>query len=280
MPPEKLSAFITSFNEEENIRACLESVAFADEILLVDSFSTDRTVEIAKGLPKVRVLQREYASAAAQRNWGMEQVSHPWILIVDSDERVTPELAREIQGMIEKGPKANHYSLRREAVVFGRPIRHSGIGTDTVVRFLRKGSARYPELQVHSNMRPEGPTPTLANPLLHYTFRSFDHYVERMHRYARWGAADLFRQGRRAGFVQLFLRPLWRFGRMYIVQAGFLDGYAGLVLCALQSYGAFLKWGKLWEWRQREGKGLPVELPAFDKPQESRKPAWISPRRQ
>jgi glycosyltransferase involved in cell wall biosynthesis len=262
----KLSALITSYNEEENIRECLESVAFADEILLVDSFSTDRTVEIAKSIPGVRVLQREYFSAAAQKNWALGELAHPWVLIVDCDERVTPELAREITGLLEKGPGADHYSLRRKAIVFGRTIRYSGVGTDTVVRFFRRGSVRYPERQVHADIHPEGPTPTLRFPMLHYLFRSFDHYVARLHRYARWGAADLFRRGRRAGPIELFLRPAWRFLRMYVVQAGFLDGYAGFVLCALQSYGAFLKWGKLWEWRERERKGLPVELPAFDKP--------------
>lgn len=263
---EKLSALVTSFNEEENIRECLESLSFADEILLVDSFSTDRTVEIAKSLPKVRVLQRAYGSAAAQCNWGMDQVSHPWILLLDSDERVPPELAREIGGLLDQGPPANHYSIRREAFVFGQPIRHSGFGTDEVVRFVKKGSARYPERQVHANMHPEGPTPTLASPLLHYTFRSFDHYVDRVHRYARWGAADLYRKGRRAGLLGIAFRPFWRFFRMYVVQAGFRDGVAGFVLCALSSYGVFLKWGKLWEWQKREKMGLPVELPAYDQP--------------
>lgn len=262
---EKLSALVTSYNEEENIRDCLESIAFADEILVLDSFSTDRTVEIAKSQPNVRVLQREYRSAAGQKNWGMERVSHPWILVVDSDERVTPGLAREITGLLETGPGADHYSIPREAIVFGQTIRHSGFGTDTVVRFFRKGSVRYPERQVHADMKPEGPTPTLVHPLLHYTFRSFDHYVARLHRYARWGAADLYRGGRRAGLVELALRPAWRFFRMYVVQGGVLDGRAGLVLCALSAYGVFLKWGKLWEWRLLEKRGVQVELPAFDK---------------
>jgi hypothetical protein len=180
----------------------------------------------------------------------MDQAANPWVLIVDADERVTPALAREIGELLEKGPSAQHYFLRRDNVFVDRVVRHSGWGQDRLVRLVRRGSARYPEQRVHADMSPEGPTPTLESPLLHYTFRSLPHYLEKLHRYAEWGARDLEQKGREAGFVEMALRPWWRFFRTYILEAGFLDGVHGFAVCALQSYGVFLKWARLWELRR------------------------------
>jgi hypothetical protein len=132
------------------------------------------------------------------------------------------------------------------------------------VRLVRRGMARYPKRRVHADIRPEGPAPTLDNALLHYTFRSLGQYLEKLHRYAEWGAADAYRKGRRPGAIELAFRPAWRFVRMYVFQAGFLDGRHGLVLCTLQAYGVFLKWAKLWEWRRFERNGWHFELPAYD----------------
>lgn len=269
MAREKLSAIVTSFNEEINIKECLETVAFADEVLLVDSFSNDRTLEFAAQVPGVRILQREYFGSAAQKNWAMDHTVHPWILIVDADERVTPGLAREIFDLLERGPNANNYWIRRRNLFLDRLIRHSGWSTDKVVRLVRRGVARYPRRRVHADIRPEGAAPILENPLLHYTFRSLGQYLEKLHRYAEWGAADAYRKGKRPGAVELFLRPVWRFVRMYVFQAGFLDGRHGLVLCTLQAYGVFLKWAKLWEWRRFEKNGWSFSLPAYDDSEET-----------
>jgi glycosyltransferase involved in cell wall biosynthesis len=265
----KLSAIVTSYNEEINIKECLESVLFADEVLLVDSFSRDRTVEIARSLPKVRVLQHEYFGSAAQKNWAMDRAEHPWVLIVDADERVTAELAREIVELLARGPDAAHYSIRRQNIFVDRIIRHSGWSTDRVVRLIRNGTARYPNRRVHADMRPEGPTPTMTAPLLHYTFRSFSQYLEKFQRYAEWGAAEAFKRGKNPGVAELFFRPAWRFFRMYVLQAGFLDGRHGFVLCALQAYGVFLKWAKVWEWQRYRANGWSFELPAYDESQET-----------
>jgi len=193
----------------------------------------------------------------------MDQVAHPWVLIVDADERITPPLAAEIRDVIARRPSSDRFFIRRENVFVDRVIRHSGWSTDKVVRLLRRGAARYPKRRVHADIPGEG-APTLRHPMVHYTFRSLGQYLEKLHRYAEWGAADLWRKGRRPGISGLVLRPGWRFVRMYGVQAGFLDGKHGLVLCALQSYGVFLKWAKLWEWRRMEGRGETVPLPPFD----------------
>ncbi|HWZ86405.1 MAG TPA: glycosyltransferase family 2 protein [Thermoanaerobaculia bacterium] len=264
-----LTAIVTTLNEEVNVRECLESLGFADEILVVDSFSTDRTVEIARGVAGVKVVQREYFGSAAQKNWAMDQVTLPWLLIVDADERIPERLAREIQSLLERGPEEDHFFIRRENVFVDRVIRHSGWSTDKVVRLIRRGTARYPNRRVHADLAADGATPTLLAPMLHYTCRSLGQYLEKLHRYATWGAADAYRQGRRAGPLELLFRPFWRFVRMYVIQAGFLDGRHGLVLCVLQSWSVFLKWAKVWEWGRFRANGWPVDLPAYDESKET-----------
>jgi len=264
-----LTAIVTTFNEEINIRECLESLSFADEILAVDSFSTDRTREIVRSFPAVTLVQREYFGSAAQKNWAMDRVTTPWLLIVDADERVPEPLAREIEMLLEKGPDADHYFVRRRNFFLDRMIRHSGWSTDKVVRLVRRGSARYPNRRVHADLAPSGRTPTLLSPLVHYTCRSLDQYTEKIHRYARWGAADAFRAGRHPGIVEMVLRPFWRFFRTYVIQAGFLDGRYGLVLCSLQAWSVFLKWAQVWEWERFRKNGWPVELPSYDESRET-----------
>jgi glycosyltransferase involved in cell wall biosynthesis len=254
-PSLGLTAIVPTYNEEENISDCLDSLAFADEILVVDSFSTDRTVELANAKPKVRVMQHEYSGNGPQCNWAMDQAARPWILIIDADERVPPELAAEIGRLLQGGPSADQYLLRRRNFFLGREIRGSGWGRDRLARLLRKGSARYPEQRVHADIAVAASTPTLAAPLVHFTCRSFDAYLEKVHRYAEWGAADLRQRGRRAGWTAVALRPAWRFFRSFVLEAGFRDGTAGLVVCGLQAYGVFLKWARLWEMGRSSGGG-------------------------
>jgi glycosyltransferase involved in cell wall biosynthesis len=259
----QLSVIVTTFNEEINVAECLESVLWADEILLVDSFSTDATVEIARRYP-IRVEQREYFGSAAQKNWSLDRVSHEWVLIIDADERVPDPLAEEILRTLAEEPSVNGFYIRRENVFIDKVIRHSGWSTDKVVRLFRRDKGRYPNRRVHADLEIGGPVPTLRHPFLHFTFRSFEQYFRKFLNYAEWGAAQAFRDGRRAGFIEIGFRPIWRFIRMYVVQLGFLDGLHGLVLCLLQAFGVFLKYAKLWEYRTRERLGEKIELPAFD----------------
>jgi glycosyltransferase involved in cell wall biosynthesis len=258
-----LSVIVTTYNEEINIAECLQSVAWADEVLLVDSYSTDRTLDLARRFP-VRVLQREYYGSAAQKNWSLDRVTHDWVLIIDADERVPEALAREILGVLARPPAVNGFYIRRQNVFIDKAIRHSGWSTDKVVRLFRRDKGRYPNRRVHADLEIEGPIPVLRHPFVHYTFRSFDQYFKKFLNYAEWGAAQAFRDGRRAGLVEVGMRPAWRFFRMYVLQAGFLDGMHGLVLCALQAFGVFLKYARLWEYRIRERRGETIQLPAFD----------------
>jgi len=133
-----------------------------------------------------------------------------------------------------------------------------------VIRLFRRDKGRYPNRRVHADLAIEGPTPQLAHPFLHYTFRSFDQYFDKFLKYAEWGAAQAYREGRGVGVLEIAGRPLWRFLRTYVVQLGFLDGLHGLVLCTLQSFGVFLKYARLWEYRLRAKRGEVIQLPAFD----------------
>jgi glycosyltransferase involved in cell wall biosynthesis len=258
-----LSVIVTTYNEEHNIVDCLRSVQWADEVLLVDSHSTDRTLELARPFP-VTILQREYFGSAAQKNWSLDRVRHEWVLILDADERVPEPLAEEILTVLASRPSSDGYAIRRQNIFLGKVIRHSGWSADRVIRLFRRDRGRYPNRRVHADLEIEGSVSTLRNSLIHYTFRSFDQYLDKFLNYAEWGAAQAFREGRRAGFAEIAGRPLWRFFRMYVVQLGFLDGMHGLVLCALQAFGVFLKYARLWEYGLRERRGEEVVLPSFD----------------
>lgn len=259
----RLSVVITTYNEEVNIADCLRSVLWADEILLVDSFSTDRTLEYAREFP-IEILEREYFGSAAQKNWSLDKIQHDWVLILDADERVTEPLAREILQLLIEGPNAKGYYIRRQNIVLGKAIRHSGWSTDKVIRLFDKAHGRYPNRRVHADLDIEPPTPTLRNPLDHYTYRSVQQYFEKFLNYAEWGAAQGYREGKKAGFLEIGGRPSWRFFRTYFLQGGFLDGLHGLVVCGLQAFGVFLKYAWLWELRVKESLGEEVKLPAFD----------------
>ena len=255
-----MSVIVTTFNEEINVAECLESVLWADEILLVDSFSTDATVEIARRYPITR------PTAAVLRLGGAEELGarpgeHDWVLIIDADERVPETLAREILTVLATEPIVNGFYIRRENVFIDKVIRHSGWSTDKVVRLFRRDKGRYPNRRVHADLEIAGPVPILRHPFLHYTFRTFEQYFRKFLNYAEWGAAQAFRDGRRAGFIEIVFRPWWRFFRTYFVQLGFLDGMHGLVLCVLQAFGSFLKYARLWEYGTRAKRGEKIELP-------------------
>jgi hypothetical protein len=260
----KISAVVTTFNEERNVGDCVESLLWCDEIVVVDSFSTDRTPEIAKSYEKVRFFQRPYLGSASQKNWAMDRTRYEWILIFDADERCTPELQEEITTLLVSGPSAKAYTIKRRVFFMDRLIRFSGWQHDRVVRLLKRGSGRYPNKRVHADMQTKGPAPVLANPMLHYMIESFHQYLPRIITYGYWGAAQGWKTDRRSGLVEVLGRPTWRFFRMYLFQFGFLDGMAGLVFCLLQAFGTYLKWAVLWEWRANAARGRMPDLPPFD----------------
>jgi glycosyltransferase involved in cell wall biosynthesis len=261
----KVSGLVTCYNEEHNIGRCIESMSWCDEIIVVDSFSTDRTPEIAQSFDKVRFFQREYYGAGAQKNWALQHVRFPWVFLLDSDERCTPALRDEIEDLLIRGPDSLAYTINRDVFFLGKQIRFSGWQHDRVARLFKTGTAYYENRRVHSLLRTSGEAPILKSSMEHHMVEvSYDEYAFRLAKYGYWGAAQSWRDGKRAGVLDVVFRPLWRFLRTYLVQFGILDGGRGLVFCTLQAYSAFMKYSILWGWRTNEARGIPPALPDFD----------------
>lgn len=250
---QPLSVIVPTFNEQRGVEACLRSVMWADERIVVDSFSTDRTLEIARPLA-TRVLQHEYVNSAAQKNWTLPQTAHRWVLIVDADEQLSPPLAAEIRALLERGPDHDGYVLKRLNHFHGKAIRHGGWGRDRVLRLFDRDKGRYEEKHVHAEVRVQGRVAELKHPLLHDTFRGFGDYLKKIDRYTRWGADDLRARGRTARVTDLIGRPPFRFLKRYVVQGGFLDGVEGLLISGLDTYSVFLKYARLWEMNRLASK--------------------------
>ena len=259
--PASLTVIVPTFNEEANLRECLESVKWADDLFVVDSFSTDGTLAIARDYTD-HVVQHEYVNSATQKNWAIPQATGDWTMVVDADERVTPELRARIEDILAKGTDCDGFRIRRMTVFFGRLIRHCGWHRDYLTRLWRRGKGRYEDLHVHADVLVDGKVGVIHDHFLHNTYRSFDHYLEKFGRYTTWSANDLYDQGRRATWVNLTLRPLWRFFRMYLLRRGFLDGTHGLILCSLAAFSVFMKYAKLWDRRRREAVQVTPASPA------------------
>jgi len=264
----RVTGIVTCYNEETNIDACLESMRWCDEILVVDSYSTDATVEIAERHDKVRVVRRRYLGGASQKNWAIELAAHPWVFILDADERCTPELQREIEDLLRVGPEHDAYWIARRSVVLGRELRFSGWQHDRVIRLFRKGRAYYRNRRVHEEMLTVGTPPQLRHPMSHELIDDFREYMVKISRYGYWGAAQYWRDGRRSSFLHILIRPIWRFLRMYLLQLGFLDGTRGLAFCMLQAHATYVKWSLLWAWQLGAGRGHAPALPEFDEDEE------------
>jgi glycosyltransferase involved in cell wall biosynthesis len=261
----KVSGVVTSFNEEHNIGECIESLDWCDEIILVDSFSTDRTPEIAQSFDKVRFFQRPYYGAGAQKNWALQRITYGWVFLLDADERCTPELQREVEDILADGPKYDAYTINRDVYILGKRIRYSGWQRDRVARLFKRGAAYYENRRVHSLLHVSGEAPILKNSMKHFMVdRSFDEYAFRLARYGYWGAAQCWRDGVRCRALDVLLRPAWRFFRTYGLQLGVLDGSRGLVFCMLQSYSTYMKFAILWGWQANAERGVPPQLPDFD----------------
>lgn len=264
MPSIRLSVLIHAFNEEDQIADCLASVAWADEIYLLDSFSTDRTAEIVRErFPSVRIEQRHSLGSAAQKNYGMDRTSHEWVLVVDADERVPPALADEIRRTLES-PRAWGYSIGRRNFVLGEQVRFSGLQHDRVTRLFHRRHARYPNRRVHADLVVDGPVLPLQEKFDHYYIRSLEHSVAKMTRYGLWAAAQLWIDGKRARFPEIALRPAARLLRDFVLRQGFRDGVRGLVVVGLHSFYVFWKYARLWEMGLEQARGVSPALPPFE----------------
>jgi glycosyltransferase involved in cell wall biosynthesis len=240
---QKLTVIVPCYNEEENIEGCLESVKWADEILAVDSYSTDRTLDILKKYT-TRILQHKYVNYAAQNSWAIPQARHEWILIVDSDERVTPELHDEIQKLLQCGPDKDGYWIRRNNYLMGKRIKHSGWGRDIVLRLFRKDLGHFKVKRVHSKIKLQN-TGILTARLDHHSVSSMASWVAKINRYSSWKAEDKFEREAFAPILQLLFRPPFRFFKDFVLRMGILDGWRGFLIAAMSSFAELVMAAKL-----------------------------------
>lgn len=242
-----LSAIVITYNEEQNIGACIESLNWCDELIVVDSNSTDNTVEIARGLnAKVSIVENQ--TYGEKRNTGIDMASGEWILWIDADERITPELQKEITEVIsgDKQP-FEAYLINRKSFFINKFIKHCGWYPDYTLRLFRRSSGiRFNTLLVHECAVYNGEKGRLKNDILHYTDRDFEHYIKKLNNYTTLSARELFKKGRKAGFFDIIFRPAFTFFKMYFLKLGILDGFMGLVLCTLSSVHVCVKYSKLY----------------------------------
>jgi glycosyltransferase involved in cell wall biosynthesis len=250
-PP--LSVAVITLNEEARLGPCLASVAgWADEIVVVDSGSADRTVEVARAFTD-QVSAHPFQGYGAQKNLALARCRHEWVLSLDADERVTPELRAEIDRVLGREPAETGFAVPRRNLFGGVWLRHGGLYPDYQLRLFRRSAGRFVENAVHESVTVSGQVGTLAEPMLHHSYRDLEDFVRRSNRYSTLSAQDWIRRGRRAGLLGLVTRPLGRFFSMYIVHGGFLDGWRGFVLAVLYAEYVFLRMAKVWETR-RGGK--------------------------
>ena len=242
---KKISATIITLNEEKNISSCLESLDFVDEIVVVDSGSTDRTGEICRGNPKVRFHDLPWEGYGRQKNLAASLASHDWILNIDADERVSEPLRASILAA-DRDLYAGFRMARRN--YFGsRWIRWCGWYPDRKLRFYDRSRGSFEELAVHEAVKCRDRVGLLSGDLHHYTYDGISDYMSRMDRYSSLAAEEMLKQGRRPGLPSILFRPPYTFFRMYLLKLGFLEGYTGLLLSLLYTGYTFLKYAKATE---------------------------------
>jgi glycosyltransferase involved in cell wall biosynthesis len=247
MSRARLSVVVVTHNEEERIRACLESAAWADELIVVDAESADKTATIARELTD-HVIVRPWPGFAAQKNFGLEQAHGDWILALDADEFVSAPLREEIAAILAGGAEHVGYAMPRRNVFWGRWIRHGGLYPDWQLRLFRRGRGRFVERSVHESVTVDGSVGRLTGHLEHRSYRDVADFLERADRYSTLAADEWLASGRRARpLMDLVGRPVGRFLGMYVARAGFLDGWRGFLLAVLYGYYVLMRSAKVWE---------------------------------
>src|SRR5881296_2711692 len=243
----KLSVYVIAYNDEPNMRACLESVTWADELIVVDSHSTDATEKISREFTD-KVFQHEFKGFGQLRNEAVAHATHDWVFSLDTDERATPEIRDEIRQTLERGPEADAYFVPRRNYFLGRWIRHCGWYPDyRQPQFFNKHQLRYRDDLVHESFDVMGRADYLRGHVLQYPFRDLSEYLRKMSRYSTLMAEQMHQRGQKFHAHQLVTHPVFTFIKMYGLRQGFRDGMPGLILSLLYAYYTFVKYAKLWE---------------------------------
>ncbi|MBI4811635.1 MAG: glycosyltransferase family 2 protein [Ignavibacteriales bacterium] len=247
----KLSVIVITHNEEKNIIGCLRSVAWADEIIVVDAKSTDETVENAAQFT-TKIFITEWKGFAAAKNFALQKVSNEWILWLDADERVTPKLALEIKQLLsEASDEYVGYEIARRAYFLGKWIKHCGWYPGYVTRLFKCSAVKFKEMRVHEKLEVSGNVGKLNSDILHFTDDTLFHYLVKFNRYTTLAAEDLADGGKRSSYFDLLVRPPYLFFKMFFLHRGFLDGMHGFVLSLLSANYVFVKYAKLREMNRR-----------------------------
>ena len=241
---KKVTAIIPTFNEEHNIEVAIDSVAWADEIIVVDSFSTDNTVELAKS-KGARILQREYENSASQKNWTIPQASHEWIFLLDADERVNEQLKSEVIKILTQPEKHQAYWIKRRNFFMGKEVKYSGWQGDKVIRLFKRDNCKYENKGVHAEVICDGTIGMLKEKLIHYTFKDIYHYLEKWDRYTTWSANDRAAKGEKPGVFHFVFKPAYRFFNDYFIRLGILDGMTGFIISSLSAMSVFMRYLKV-----------------------------------
>lgn len=252
LPSVRLTVTVITFNEANHIAAALDSVSWADEIIVVDSGSTDGTADIARA-KGTQVIVREWPGYSAQKNFAADQAANDWVLSMDADERVTPALAAEIRAILSSEPAARGYRIKRVSRYLGKWIRTTDWFPDYQLRLYDRRAGRWNGFRIHESFRlAQGQPGKLAGELEHFAYRDISHHLQKIDAYTTLIAEQWVEEGRKTNPVQIALQPVLAFLRNYVLRAGFRQGATGFVISVLNSYYVFLKFAKLWE-RQRHG---------------------------
>jgi glycosyltransferase involved in cell wall biosynthesis len=249
-----LSACVITYNEADRIEACLRSVSFCEEILVIDSHSTDATRQLASSLG-ARVIERDWPGYRSQKQFAVDAASHDWVLFLDADERLSSQLRTEIEAVRDGGFTENAgWSVPRITDYFGRFLRHGNAYPDRLIRLFDRRRGGWIGEEIHENTRVSGRVGRLRGHLEHYSYRSLSDHHSRMQRYADLMANALYARGKRCGLGKVLVNPQWRFFRGYLLRLGFLDGWRGLVFALIEANYVRRKYLQLYVL----GKGLPV----------------------
>ena len=239
-----LSVILITKNEAANIRACLESVAWADEIIVVDSGSTDDATAIAREMG-AKVYEHDWPGFGLQKNRALGYATSDWVFSIDADERVTPELRAEIENVLMAEQASDSYLVPRVSNYCGRFMYHSGWYPDLLLRLFKRGKAHFTDDLVHERLVVEGSSDKLTSQLLHYAFDDIEEVLHKVNQYSTAGAAMMYKRGKKSSLIGAVVRGLWSFFRTYILRGGILDGREGLMLAISNAEGTYYRYLKL-----------------------------------
>jgi len=249
----KISAAIITYNEEKNIKRCMDSLDFVDEIIVVDSLSSDNTCAIAKELG-AKVIDQKFLGHIDQKQLAVENCSNEWVLSLDADEEVSPELKASILELIKNPLEHEAYEMKRVSFHLGKWIRHGGWYPDKKTRFFNKTKAHWGGYNPHDKVIVDGSIGMLEGDLMHYVFDDLRHNIDTNNSYSSIMAEDLAKEDKKFCYLKLFFKPLGKFLEVYIYKRGFMDGMPGFIIAVGAAYSMFLKFAKLWELKKVQSK--------------------------